>query len=108
MFRHVYFLILILFRKYAKKYGSPTTINLTDTKRTIPSQLFVQKYFEMEKDFTDENELFEAVAQVLEEERSNKLQNERSPSNFASTFKVISTKESTAASNDTNNSQTVS
>ena len=72
--------------------------------------MFIQKYLEMEKDFTDENELFEAVAQILEEERNNKLQNDRPASNIASSFKeVISSKESKSGSNDTDsNSQTIS
>jgi len=96
--------------KYWKKYGSPTTISLTDAKRTLPSQIFVQKYLEMEKNFTNEDELFEAVAQVLEEDRTSKIKNEKTTSNFASTFKeVISTKESGSGSNDAeNNSKTIS
>ena len=37
-----------------------------------PCEKFLDKYKEMEKeeDFTDENELFEAVVKVLEEEKS--------------------------------------
>lgn len=102
--------ISILCSKYWKKYGSPTTISLTDAKRTLPSQIFVQKYLEMEKNFTNEDELFEAVAQVLEEDRTSKIKNEKTTSNFASTFKeVISTKESGSGSNDAeNNSKTIS
>lgn len=64
----------------------------------------------MEKNFTNEDELFEAVAQVLEEDRTSKIKNEKTTSNFASTFKeVISTKESGSGSNDAeNNSKTIS
>jgi len=83
-------LLLAIYRKYWKKFGSPTTINLTDARKTIPSQIFVEKYREMEKDFSDDDELFDAVANVLEAER-NKKSSKNQPSSFVSILEEVAT-----------------
>ncbi|XP_046648587.1 probable 28S ribosomal protein S23, mitochondrial [Daphnia pulicaria] len=59
----------IIRAKFYERYGSSGQISLTN-KYPTPCQNFLDKYREMEKDYADENELFEAVVKVLQEEKS--------------------------------------
>lgn len=67
-------------RKFYERFGSPGLISLTDNRFSTPCQKFLEKYKEMEKDFTDENELFEAVVKALAEEKSLIASNEQKSS----------------------------
>ena len=58
-----------IYRKFYEKFGSPGTISLAENKYPTACQKFLNKYKEMEKDFTDENDLFDAVAKAIEEEK---------------------------------------
>ncbi|XP_032793721.2 28S ribosomal protein S23, mitochondrial [Daphnia magna] len=56
--------------KFYERFGSPGLISLANNEYPTPCQKFLDRYKEMEKGFSDENELFEAVAKVMEEEKS--------------------------------------